>query len=162
MKAWNSTFKASRTPLVRGEFKRKKPVSNKEQSLAMRIAMQCGTLAQHKRKPSKLLRSEEHRRNVAALGCLLTGAEAQACHVNFGKGMGIKACDSLCFPLAPHLHAQHDQGGMPKKERWRVEWEYVDKTRAQLIRKNLWSAELEAHYRVAVEPLSRVVHEEEA
>src|SRR5690606_28019594 len=107
-----------------------------------------------------LLRSEQHRRNVAALGCLVTGKPAQACHVNFGKGMGLKVCDSLCFPLSPELHREHDQGGIPRIERIRREWEYVDQTRAQLIRKNQWPAHVEAAYQVAIQPLARAVHPE--
>ncbi|MGO3842525.1 MAG: hypothetical protein ACTJHY_07810 [Alcaligenes pakistanensis] len=117
-----------------------------------------GVKVQHGRKPSRLLRSKSHRQNVVSLGCLITGRPAQACHVNFGKGMGIKACDSLCFPLCPELHRQHDQGGMPRTERWKKEWEYVDATRALMIRKGLWTDEIEAHYQQAIEPLSRVVH----
>lgn len=108
-------------------------------------------------------RSEKHRRNVAGLGCLITGKPAQACHINFGKGFGTKACDSLCFPLSPDLHREHDQGGnITREERWRREWEYVDATRAKLIQRNQWPAEAEAAYQVAIQPLARVVHAEMA
>lgn len=131
----------------------------KGKGLAQRIAESLGKAIQHARGESNLLRSEAHRRNVAALGCLITGKPAQACHVNFDKGVGLKVCDSLCFPLSPELHREHDQGGMARTERWRREWEYVDQTRAALIRKNQWPEEVEAHYQRAIVPLSRVVHE---
>lgn len=108
-----------------------------------------------------LLRSEQHRRNVVALGCLVTGKPAQACHVNFGKGAGLKACDSLTFPLSPELHRAHDQGGMPRAERWQREWDYVDATRAALMQKGQWSAEIELHYQRAIEPLRRLVKGDE-
>lgn len=158
MRAWNSTFKAPAKPMQRSKPMKTKQNRKTGSGLAQRVAKLAGTGLQHERKPSRLLRSKAHRQNVAALGCLITGRPAQACHVNFGKGMGIKACDSLCFPLCPELHAKHDQGGMPRQERWKREWEYVDATRAKLIRKGLWTAEIEAHYQRAIEPLSRVVH----
>lgn len=117
---------------------------------------------QHVRGESNLLRSERHRRNVAALGCLVTGRPAQACHVNFDKGLGLKVCDSLTFPLSPELHHEHDRGGMPRAERIRREWEYVDTTRAALIRRGQWTPEIEQHYQRAILPLRRMVHGEEA
>lgn len=125
--------------------------------LAQRIAESLGRAIKHARGESTLLRSEQHRRNVAALGCLITGQAAQACHVNFDKGLSLKVCDSLCFPLSPALHQHHDQGGMLRSERHRLEWEYVDATRAMLIRKNQWPAEIEAHYQRAIAPLKRMV-----
>lgn len=158
MKAWNSTLKRGASTLKRSPMNRSgKPKVGK--GLAQRIAESLGRAVQHARGESNLLRSEEHRRNVAGLGCLITGKKAQACHVNFDKGMGLKVCDSLCFPLSPELHHQHDQGGMPRAERQRLEWEYVDATRAQLIQKGLWTDKIEQHYQRAIEPLRRVVHE---
>lgn len=158
MSLWNSTLKPGK-PL-----QRKTPLRSsgpkKGKGLAQRIAESLGKAIQHARGESNLLRSEQHRRNVAALGCLITGKPAQACHVNFSKGMGLKVCDSLCFPLSPELHREHDQGGIPRMERIRREWEYVDQTRALLIRKSQWPAEVEAHYQRAIEPLRRVVHPE--
>lgn len=144
----------NKTPLARSREK-------KGLGLAQRIAQSLGKAIQHARGESNLLRSEAHRRNVAGLGCLITGKPAQACHVNFDKGMGLKVCDSLCFPLSPEFHREHDQGGMPRAERWKKEWEYVDRARALLIRKNQWSAEVEAHYQRAIKPLARVVHGED-
>lgn len=145
------TSQLKRSPMTRSREK-------KGPGLAQRIAESLGKAIKHARGESTLLRSEAHRRNVAALGCLITGQSAQACHVNFDKGLGLKVCDSLCFPLSPALHQKHDQGGMPRAERQRLEWEYVDATRAMLIAKNQWSAEIEAHYQRAIQPLARVVH----
>lgn len=105
-------------------------------------------------------RSEKHRRNVASLPCVVTGmpGPSQCGHINFGKGMGTKACDSLTFPISPDAHRDHDQGGMTREDRWLREWEYVDATRALMIQKNLWTPEAEAAYKIAIQPLARVVH----
>src|SRR5690606_16162925 len=111
------------------------------------------------------LRSEKHRRNVSQLACVCCGrpGPSQCAHANATKGFGVKACDSLTFPLCPDCHRLHDQGGIyTKSERWRREWEYVDATRAELLYRNQWSAEVEAAYRKAIEPLARVVHGEVA
>ncbi len=145
-----STPLQQRTPMARSREK-------KGPGLAQRIAESLGKAIKHARGESSLLRSEAHRRNVAALGCLVTGKPAQACHVNFDKGLSLKVCDSLCFPLSPALHHHHDQGGIPRAERQRLEWEYVDATRALLIRKNQWPAEVETHYQRATEPLKRML-----
>ncbi len=166
MSLWNSTFKSPGKGLQRKTpLQASRPMQRnrekKGKGLAQRIAESLGRAIQHARGEPNLLRSEAHRRNVAALGCLITGKPAQACHINFGKGMGLKACDSLCFPLSPELHREHDQGGIPRLERIRREWEYVDQTRAQLIRRNQWPAEIEAAYQRAIVPLARVVHPEE-
>lgn len=161
---WNSTLKPGKplqrkTPLQAKQTLRRHR-EKREKGLAQRIAESVGTAIKHLKGEAHLLRSEQHRRNVAALGCLVTGKPAQACHVNFSKGMGLKVCDSLCFPLSPELHREHDQGGIPRMERIRREWEYVDQTRALLIRKNQWPAEVEIAYQRAIEPLARVVHAE--
>jgi len=146
MSLWHSTFKH-------------KPFSRRQANgLAQRVAQSMGRAIKHARKPSTVLRSAQHRRNVAALGCLITGQPAQACHANFGKGMGMKVCDSLCFPLSPELHREHDQGGMPRALRIRREWEYVDQTRALLLRNGHWPDEVEQHYQRAIVPLRRMVH----
>lgn len=107
-------------------------------------------------------RSEKHRKNVAALSCVCCRlwGPSQCAHGNFGKGLGTKVSDALTFPLCPVCHRQHDSGGMPREERWQREWEYVDRTRATLIRKNQWGPEVEAAYQVAIQPLARVVHGE--
>jgi hypothetical protein len=151
------TAMVRRTPL-RATKPMKRSRERREKGLGHRVAAILGFLRPIEKKEPTVLRSEQHRRNVAELGCLITGKPAQACHVNFGKGMGLKACDSLCFPLAPELHAEHDQGGIDRADRWKREWEYVDQTRARLIAKGQWSAEVERHYQRAIEPLKRVVH----
>lgn len=110
-------------------------------------------------------RSEKHRRNVAALPCACCGKAdpSQCAHANATKGAGLKVCDSLTFPLCPDCHRAHDQGGVyTKLERWKREWEYSDYTRALLIRRNQWPAEVEEAYQKAIVPLARVVHAEVA
>lgn len=150
---WNSTLQR------KSPMRRSKP--DREPGLGHKVEVVMGFYRPPGHKMPAHLRSEQHRRNVAALGCLVTGQPAQACHVNFGKGTGLKACDSLCFPLKPELHRQHDQGGLPKAERWKREWEYVDETRAKLMQRGQWSAEIELHYQRAIEPLRRLVKGDE-
>lgn len=103
------------------------------------------------------LRSEKHRRHVAMLACACCGrpGPSQAAHANFGKGMGLKACDSQCFPLCPDCHRNHDQGGIPKEQRRALEVVYVDSTRAELVSRSLWTPEIEAAYRRAYEPMKQ-------
>jgi len=119
---------------------------------------------------SRPWRSEKHRRNVAALPCACCGrwGLSQCAHVNFGKMLGRKASDSLTFPLCADepgrigCHRLHDSGGMPKKRRWLMEWNYVDATRAELIQRGQWGPEVEAAYREAIGPLANAVHGEVA
>lgn len=160
---FNSTLKPGKPMQRKTPMRQAKPMTRRREKkgrgLAQRIAESLGRAIKHARGESNLLRSEQHRKNVAALGCLITGKPAQACHVNFDKGMGLKVCDSLCFPLCPELHREHDQGGgMPRLERIKREWEYVDCTRALLIRRGQWPASIEAHYQKAIVPLVRMVH----
>ena len=167
---WNSTLKPGK-PLKRSAWKPSKPArpmfrhrEKRGPGLAQRVALEVGTAIKHLKGEAHLLRSEQHRRNVAALACVCCGkaGPSQCAHANATKGMGQKVCDSLTFPACPDCHRAHDQGGVPTKaERWRREWEYVDATRAQLIRRNQWPAEVEAAYQVAIVPLARVVHPEE-
>lgn len=109
-------------------------------------------------------RNEKHRRNVAALNCVVCGRHgpSQCAHMNATKGLGLKADDSLCFPACPPCHSAHDQGGVygSKEARWQKEWEYVDATRAELISRNQWGSEVEQNYKRAIQPISRVVHAE--
>lgn len=139
-----------KTPMHRSKLER-------AQGIGRKVEIVMGFYRPPGHKQPTVLRSKRHRRNVAALGCLVTGGPAQACHVNLTKGAGLKACDSLCFPLNPELHRQHDQGGIPRAERWKREWEYVDATRAALIQSGRWTSEIELHYQRAVEPLRRLV-----
>lgn len=151
-----------KTPLQAGK-PMKRSREKRGPGLAQRIAQSLGRAIQHARGESSVLRSEAHRRNVAALPCVATGkpGPSQCAHVNFGKGMGLKSCDSLCFPLSPEAHRAHDQGGMPRQQRMRLEREYADATRAALIQRNQWPAEVEAAYQIAIQPLARVVHGEQ-
>lgn len=155
---WNSTLQR-KTPLKASKPMRRS-AGKKGPGLAQRIAQSLGRAIQHARGESSVLRSEAHRRNVAALPCIATGkpGPSQCAHVNFGKGMGLKSCDSLCFPLSPDAHRAHDQGGMPRQQRLRLEWEYADATGAELIRRNQWPPEIEAAYQKAIQPLARAVH----
>ncbi|WP_232462551.1 DUF968 domain-containing protein [Bordetella genomosp. 9] len=103
-------------------------------------------------------RSKKHLQNVASLACVCCGraGPSQAAHANFGKGMGLKACDTQTFPLCPECHREHDAGGMPRDERRRREVVYVDRTRAELISRSLWTPVIEQAYRRAYEPMKRV------
>lgn len=160
MRAWNSTLRPSAKPMQRSPMKRL--ASKKGAGLAQRVAESLGRTIKHIKGESGLLRSETHRRNVAALGCACCGrhAPSQCAHANFGKSMARKQCDSLTFPACPGCHRYHDSGGMPREKRWLKEWEYVDLTRALLIQRNQWPAEIEAAYKKAIQPLARMVHSE--
>lgn len=167
---WNSTLKPSTKPLARktGMQAKQKPMQRSREKrgkgLAQRVAESLGRAVQHARGESQLLRSEQHRRNVSALSCACCGkaGPSQCAHANATKGMGQKVCDSLTFPLCPDCHRDHDQGGThTKTERWKREWELVDATRAELLKRNLWPASVEAHYQRAIVPLARMVHPEE-
>ena len=156
------------------QLRAKKPMARSSEKrgpgLAQRIAESLGRAIQHVRSESTILRSEQHRRNVSALPCACCRRPGpnQVAHVNFGKSMGRKVCDSLTFPLCADepgrrgCHSLHDQGGMPRKRRWLCEWEYADATRAELIRRNQWPAAVETAYQRAIVPLARVVHGESA
>lgn len=62
------------------------------------------------------VRSESYRRWIASLDCFGCGVSgfSQCAHSNINKGLGMKTCDLLTFPLcAPHFglmgcHYQHD------------------------------------------------------
>lgn len=171
MTLWNSTLKPSRKPMARSAWKPRSR-ERKGPGLAQRVAQSVGTAIKHNKGESSLLRSEEHRKNVAALPCAVCGIVgfSQAAHANAGvagKGLALKNCDSLTFPLCcdrPGVrgcHSLHDQGGIyTKEERPLREWEHIDATRAALIQQNKWSADIESAYQVAIQPLARVVHPE--
>lgn len=69
------------------------------------------------------VRSEEYRRAVATLPCVICGVPgySQAAHANTGKGMGIKACDLTLFPACADrpgvvgCHTKLDQGALFSK-----------------------------------------------
>lgn len=171
---WNSTFNNPGKPMKRSAWKPSKPArpifrsrEKKGPGLAHRVALEVGTSIKHNKGEPCLLRSEEHRKNVAALPCAkcrIVGF-SQAAHANFDKAGALKNCDSLTFPLCcdrPGVrgcHSLHDQGGIyTKEERPLREWEHIDATRAALIRQNKWPAEVEEAYQKAIAPLARVVH----
>ena len=94
-----------------------------------------------------------HRRLVAALDCVLCGAsgQSQAAHPNYGKGMGLKSCDSLVFPMCGHCHTWLDQSGkLDKTARRNYERSATDKTRAEMMRNGTWAQVVEAAYKKAV------------
>jgi len=168
---WNSTLRSGKPITRKTPLRQGKPMARSREKkgpgLAQRIAESLGRAIKHARGESNLLRNEQHRKNVAALPCARCGIVgfSQAAHANATKGGGIKTCDSLTFPLCcdrPGVrgcHNQHDQGGIyTREERVLKEWEYADWARAELIRRGLWSANTEAHYQKAIEPLARMVH----
>lgn len=158
--SWNSTLKPGKSLQRKAPLRSSGPKKGK--GLAQRIAESLGKAIQHARGESNLLRSEQHRRNVAALACVCCSkvGPSQCAHANATKGMSQKVCDSLTFPLCPDCHRVHDQSGIfTKAERWKLEWEFADATRANLIRRNQWPAAVEAHYQRAIAPLARMVHE---
>lgn len=96
-----------------------------------------------------VLRSEKHRRIVASMPCASCKAEgqSQAAHRNFGKGLGIKACDSQTFPQCPRCHTLLDQsGGLKKAIRRAFEKRLVDETRAELQARGQWADAVEAAF----------------
>ena len=92
------------------------------------------------------MRNEKYRRAVASLPCACCGIEgySQAAHANgieYGKGTGIKADDSACFPLCSDrpgvrgCHSLFDQGAMfDKAERREVTERWISWTKAALER----------------------------
>lgn len=84
-------------------------------------------------------RSESYRRWVASFPCFACGIEgySQAAHPNFGKSMGAKTDDRLCFPLCAvrpgHIgcHQQHDLClDMTRDERRETEATYTQRMQA--------------------------------
>jgi hypothetical protein len=103
------------------------------------------------------LRSEKHRRNVASLDCVVCGRQgpSQCAHANFGKGLSLKACDSQTFAACPQCHQFHDQSGINRDKRRQLEALYVERTRAELIARGLWTPQLEAAYQHAYPSMKR-------
>jgi hypothetical protein len=86
-------------------------------------------------------RSEAYRRRVASLPCAHCGIEgrSQAAHGDAGKGMGLKACDSTCYPLCgpvpgdPGCHwLIGTSGSYSREERRELEAKYAEMTRNTL------------------------------
>lgn len=153
---WNSSLKRitplkAKAPMARAKTERREGLGRKVETV-------MGFYRPPGHKLPTLLRSEQHRRNVAALDCACCGRSgpSQAAHANTTKGMGLKACDSLTFPLCHECHRDLDQGGgLLKAARRHREWVYVDGTRAELMALGQWTPEIELHYRAACEPLKR-------
>jgi len=98
-----------------------------------------------------VVRSEEYRRLVAALPCIICGVQgySQAAHPNTGKGQGIKTDDRLCFPLCcdrpgvQGCHPKFDQHALYTKEERRVlEPAWAAQTQARIIADGAWPAGL--------------------
>lgn len=92
---------------------------------------------------SEPLRSETYRRFVASFPCFACHIQgySQAAHPNFGKGLGLKTDDRLCFPLCSvrpgHMgcHQMHDLLiDMTLQQRRGAEEDYVE--RMQKIARN--------------------------
>lgn len=97
------------------------------------------------------LRSEEYRRLVAALPCIVCGVEgrSQAAHADQGKGMGLKTDDRTVYPAcgaAPGRPGCHDtigaSGALSRDERRSAERLYGALTRARIISAGKWPAGL--------------------
>lgn len=97
------------------------------------------------------VRSEPYRRLVASLPCINCGIEGftQHAHANQGKGMALKVCDLLAFPLCADrpgqvgCHTGHDQGALlPRSVRREVEQEWARRTVRFLIGAGRWPAGL--------------------
>jgi hypothetical protein len=71
-------------------------------------------LAKTKAKPTKPMRSEDYRKLVSQVPCRYPGCKApapsQPCHLNFGKGRGMKVADSKIAAGCPEHHRELDQG----------------------------------------------------
>lgn len=126
------------------------------------VARELGTTKKTQRKPPIRMRSVQHRMNVAALPCVVTGqvGGTQCAHANFDKGGALKACDSMSFSMSVSAHQAHDHGGMDRDERRRRELAYVRRTRQQLLRLEQWTEAAEGFYQRWIVALERVAVEE--
>lgn len=96
-------------------------------------------------KGPKPLRSRAYREAVASLECYhcrLHG-HSQAAHPNTGKTKGVKACDSLCFPMCcvsgNDHHAQFDQYRLVPREDMAAFEEAAHRwTVATLLARGMW------------------------
>lgn len=99
-----------------------------------RPAVMGGSLRDPAPKEPEKTRSEDYRRLVAGLPCVLCGLEgyAQAAHPNSNKAKGVKADDLLCFPLCSaggnDCHSRFDRyeichaSAMPQREALWCAW----------------------------------------
>lgn len=94
------------------------------------------------------VRDKDYRRWVASLSCAHCGSQgySQAAHADSGtegKGLGIKATDSACYPACgprPGIPGCHwligTSGQIPKEQRRELEAGYVAQTQEQWKRGN--------------------------
>lgn len=132
----------------RSPFKRHS--KEKKMGLGQKVALSLGKAVKHLKKEPTLFRSEEYRRNVASLRCCRCHRPGfnQCAHANYGKGMGIKVSDLMTFSLCVECHSEHDQGGIEREERRRLEAEYILLTRVALFSLGLFPiAKEEEFYR---------------
>jgi hypothetical protein len=102
-------------------------------------ATMVGSLRDPCPKEAPKVRSEDYRRFVASqrcFGCKVVGY-SQCCHMNVGKGLALKVCDLLTFPLCgphwgqPGCHTRHDlSDGLTRDERRALEVRYVQQMQA--------------------------------
>jgi hypothetical protein len=91
------------------------------------------------------VRSEAYRRLVADMRCIKCGrpGPSQCAHMNYGKGMGIKASDLDTFPMCPDCHRWLDQGVVLfKEERRKIEQRWARDTRAAILAAGAWPKSL--------------------
>lgn len=144
-----STPLQQRSPMTRNREKR-------GPGLAQRIAESLGRAIKHIHSEPSVFRSEQHRRNVAALPCINCGIEkrSQAAHLNLlalGKGRGWKVSDALTIPLcvdqvgAIGCHVRLDSSGQyGRATSEALQLTLLHKTRDHLISLNQWPAEADA------------------
>lgn len=132
-----------------------RPAAQKPIGLAQSVAVLLGTARKVVKKEPSVMRSEQHRRNVAALACVCCGIEkrSQAAHLNLlslGKGLGWKLSDALTIPLcvdqvgAIGCHVRLDSSGQYDKttsEALQIAW--FQDTRTQLQQRGKWSERAE-------------------
>lgn len=89
---------------------------------------------------ARIVRSESYRRYVAAHDCFACGISgySQCAHPNFNKGLSMKTCDTLGFPLCGprpgHMgcHTMHDLClDMDRAERRELETRYTERMQAK-------------------------------
>lgn len=82
------------------------------------------------------IRDEKHRRFIASLPCLITGAkDVQAAHIRKqnGGGTGLKPSDEFCVPLSVEQHRL--QGEIGEVDFWRP---YLGYKRASKLARALY------------------------
>jgi hypothetical protein len=94
---------------------------------------------------------EEYRVLVRLMPCMHCGHPplSQFCHGDMGKGMGMKTDDRTGWPgCGPHNHRPGchwligTSGTFPKQVRRDLEAEYARRTRAEIVKRGLWPADL--------------------